>query len=156
MVTRCCIMIYMCCVLKIPFILEQPMSSLLQYHPDFQRLCRSFTIYKVFIWIGSYGGSCPKGTFLYTNYRWVQELYLPLPKDREWDEDVSIKCIDSQGNHRVQGGPALKATQHYPALFGHSVAQLWERNRANIKRCVQHAAKLISAYNAGACVCTGR
>lgn len=67
-----------------------------------------------------------------------------------------LRYIDSQGNHRVQGGPALKATQHYPALFGHSVAQLWERNRANIKRCVQHAAKLISAYNAGACVCTGR
>ena len=37
--------------------------------------------------------SGPKGTFLYTNYRWVQELHLPLPKDREWDEDVSIKQL---------------------------------------------------------------
>lgn len=47
MVTRCCIMIYICCSLGLPFILEQPGSSLLQYHPDFQKICRGFDIYRV-------------------------------------------------------------------------------------------------------------
>ena len=84
MVTRCCILIGICCSLGLAFILEQPASSVLQWHPDFQLLCKRFNIFrvsclqqitmeicsgvskigslvlashsKVFIWIGSYGG----------------------------------------------------------------------------------------------------
>ncbi|CAK8996761.1 unnamed protein product [Durusdinium trenchii] len=146
MVTRCCIMIYICCSLGLPWILEQPGSSLLQYHPDFQRICAKFTVYRVFVWLGSYGGSSPKGTLLYSSCKWIQELYLPLPSDREWDGDISIKYIDSSGHHRVQGGPGLKASQYYPKLFGHAVAQLWERYQSDVKRCVQDTARLISIY----------
>ena len=36
-----------CCILQVPFILEQPGSSLLEFHPDFQRLCKWFRIYRV-------------------------------------------------------------------------------------------------------------
>lgn len=34
--------------------------------------------------------SGPKGTLLYSNYSFIQELSLPLP-GREWDPDISIK-----------------------------------------------------------------
>ena len=47
MVTRCCILISMCCMLGIAFILEQPASSVLQWHPDFQLLCKRYNIYRV-------------------------------------------------------------------------------------------------------------
>ena len=46
MVSRCCILALVCCILRIPFILEQPASSLMQFHPDFQYLCRKFEIYR--------------------------------------------------------------------------------------------------------------
>lgn len=47
MVSRCVTILMMLCSLQIPFVLEQPASSLMQHHPDFERLCRQFTIYRV-------------------------------------------------------------------------------------------------------------
>lgn len=46
MVARCCICIFICCILKTPFVLEQPGSSLLEWHPLFQVLCKRFCIYR--------------------------------------------------------------------------------------------------------------
>ena len=46
MVSRCCILALVCCIRRIPFLLEQPASSLMQFHPDFQCLCRKFEIYR--------------------------------------------------------------------------------------------------------------
>ena len=37
----------MCCICNCPFILEQPGSSLLEWHPFFQLICRRFKIYRV-------------------------------------------------------------------------------------------------------------
>lgn len=47
MVSRCVIICLMLATLDIPFILEQPASSLMQYHPHFQYLCKRFDIYRV-------------------------------------------------------------------------------------------------------------
>ena len=41
------ILCLMLATLDIPFILEQPASSLMQYHPHFQYLCKRFDIYRV-------------------------------------------------------------------------------------------------------------
>ena len=46
MVSRCCICIFICCILKVPFILEQPASSVLEAHPEFQLLAKRFKIFK--------------------------------------------------------------------------------------------------------------
>jgi hypothetical protein len=35
----------------------------------------------------------PKPTFLYSNYRWVEKLYLPLP-EKSWDAEMSVKHLD--------------------------------------------------------------
>ena len=54
MVSRCCVLLMILCLLDIPWILEQPASSVLQYHPDFEYLCKKFSIYRV-AWIFSDG-----------------------------------------------------------------------------------------------------
>lgn len=47
MVSRCVILALKAALLNLPWILEQPASSLLQYHPDFQYLAKKTTIYRV-------------------------------------------------------------------------------------------------------------
>ncbi|CAK9028047.1 unnamed protein product [Durusdinium trenchii] len=70
------------------------------------------------------------------NYSWVQELYLPLPSNPEWESDMSIKYIDQQGIQRVTGGWELKLSQRYPSLLGDAVAQLYHQHRPEVKRLV--------------------
>ena len=50
MVARCCICVLICCILQSPFVLEQPGSSLLEWHPLFQLICRKYRIYRV-VWL---------------------------------------------------------------------------------------------------------
>lgn len=146
MVSRCCIIMMMCCILKIPFISEQPASSLLQFHPDFQYMCKRFQIFRVFIWIGSYGGGSPKPTFLYSNYRWVECLYLPLPC-KQWDAEMSLKYTDQAGTKRVCGGTDLKSSQYYPTLLGRAVAELYKQNRADVQAQVSEQEQKLDALS---------
>ena len=39
----------------------------------------------------------PKPTLLYSNCPWIQSLYLPLPKNIEWEAEMSIKHLGIQG-----------------------------------------------------------
>ena len=43
--------------LGVVWFLEQPLSSLLEFHPRFQWLMTKFRVFKCFVWIGSYPGS---------------------------------------------------------------------------------------------------
>ena len=46
------------------------------------------------VWKTTSAARGPKPTFLYSNYRWIELLYLPLP-DREWDADMSKRSFNS-------------------------------------------------------------
>ena len=43
---------------------------------------------------------------------------------------------------RVCGGSDLKASQHYPRLFGHAVAQLYHRHEQDVRGEVKQRAPL--------------
>ncbi|CAL1153606.1 unnamed protein product [Cladocopium goreaui] len=146
MVCRCCICLLMCCITNTPFILEQPGSSLLEWHPYFQLLCRRFKIYRVFVWLGSFGGGSPKPTLLYSNYQWIQSLYLPLPSNVEWTSEMSRKYIDGSGILRVCGGSDLKNSQYYPKLFGHAVAQAFQAHAKEVQDSVKTQLMLGSSW----------
>ena len=47
MVSRCMILCLIMGLLRIPFILEQPASSLMQFHPLFEYVCKKLDIYRV-------------------------------------------------------------------------------------------------------------
>ena len=129
--------------LSLPWVLEQPGSSLLELHPAFQRLSKHFQIFKVFTWVGAYGGHSPKPTILYSNKRaLIQGLYMPLPRNAAWDADMVTKYVDTSGVARVQGtrkslklsnkrvgSKDLKGSQYYPPLFGRAVAEAVLQNQ---------------------------
>lgn len=114
---------------------------------------------QVFMWMGSYGGdsglaslkvSCrlgPKPTFLYSNYKFIESVYIPLPSNKTWSAQTSLKPLvmqhmsansglryqDSSGVARVQGGPDLKGSQHYPVRFGETIMELFMANHKAVK-----------------------
>ena len=81
MVSRVCMCLYLLSSLGTPWLLEQPASSLLERHPLFQWLCRRFDIFKIHVWLGAYGASCQKPSWIYGNRRYLlEELDLPLDR----------------------------------------------------------------------------
>ena len=48
-----------------------------------------------------------------------------------------LRYIDHAGVLRVCGGADLKGSQYYPKLFGHSVAQLYQRHSAEVQATVK-------------------
>lgn len=104
MVARVSLVLMVLSSLELPWILEQPSSSLLELRPAFQRLSKHTRVYKVFLWVGAYGGHSPKHTLLYSNKKaLIQSLYMPLPSKTCWDADMVTKYVDSSGLARVQG-----------------------------------------------------
>ena len=37
----------------------------------------------------------PKPTFIYSNYKWISELQMALPTNKEWSTDITTKCLDA-------------------------------------------------------------
>ena len=52
------------------------------------------------------------------------------------------RYIDGSGVQRVCGGSELKISQHYPKLFGHTVAQAWAQHAKDIKNDGQQQLRL--------------
>lgn len=82
---------------------------------------------------GSIRGESPKGTWLYSNVESIlKNLYLPLPF-KKWAHMVN-RYVDAQGIKRISGGKDLKKSQHYPILFGRTVAEKYLELELEIKR----------------------
>ncbi|CAL1143856.1 unnamed protein product [Cladocopium goreaui] len=136
MVARTVIYLYIMSLLGCCWCIEQPSSSLLEKHVAFQWLCKQTRVYRVFVWIGSYGHDCCKPTFLYSNYKFFHKLYLPLPC-REWTSNMVKRYIDSNGIPRICGDSDLKASQHYPRRFGCAVAECFLDHYEEVRQHVK-------------------
>lgn len=67
MVTRCCLLAWICSMLDIPWVLEQPGSSLLQWHPAFQKLAKKFDIWRA-AWLLWYQVGWDSKSSIYIKY----------------------------------------------------------------------------------------
>ena len=74
MVGRCMMMIFMLSALGIPWILEQPSSSVMEYHPCFQHLASKFRVFKV-SWLISFGICDVHPKPLFGKSNWIRYLY---------------------------------------------------------------------------------
>jgi hypothetical protein len=75
MVSRVALAIYLLNAKQCFWILEQPMSSLLMLHIRMQQLMDSgASVYRAFVWLGAYGHTSPKPTYLYSSHDFVAEL----------------------------------------------------------------------------------
>ena len=56
------------------YLMEQPMSSVLEYHPDMKQALLETGGKRIYCKIGNAGGFYPKPTFLYSNAPWVHQV----------------------------------------------------------------------------------
>ena len=56
MVYRCMAIIVVLSSLSIPWMLEQPATSLMEKFAPFQHVCKKFKVFRAHVWLGSYGG----------------------------------------------------------------------------------------------------
>ena len=135
MVSRCALLIRLAIALGIIWILEQPLSSLLIFHPRMQDIAKEFVVYQISLTMDRFGATTPKPTKLYSNAPWISEL-----AGAEWYEDA-MPDLDNLPTHyyyqnadggvRVTGGPGLKETQTYTRRFGQEVRRTFSRNCPN-------------------------
>lgn len=64
---RALVLLVICATRGIWWILEQPMTSVMQYHPMFQRVVRMLGMHKLVISMANYGGPTDKKTILYSS-----------------------------------------------------------------------------------------
>ena len=88
------------------WVLEQPNTSVMKYHPRFALLKMLTTVHEVHVWMGMFGGKSPKGTHLFINLpKLGEELPRPLDKSRfPGDTEVAKYHNRSNGNRVVDGG----------------------------------------------------
>ena len=143
MAARCCLLIMYFTAHKIEWVLEQPASTLFHLHPRFQRLLQLpfMKVYKVWLWMGLYGGSTPKGTVLFSSAAWVHELSARKMSKSERDKFAASDALvtkyrDATGQLRCTGNVRLKQSQAYPVEFGRCFAELFQRQRHLGQVCV--------------------
>ena len=122
MVSRCCILMRLAVGLGLTYILEQPASSLLVYHPRMQQLAEDTQMYVICFPMALFGSRTTKQTKLYSNASWIAEF--PNAKEHHTEYDAMAdpngpagptyqNYFDSAGNLKVTGGVGLSETQRY-------------------------------------------
>ncbi|CAK9036978.1 unnamed protein product [Durusdinium trenchii] len=97
--------------------------------------------------MGAYGSECAKPTVLYSNYRFIQRMYAPLPRKKTFDSEMANKYQDWAGCTRVKGGVDLKSSQHYPPQFGEAIMEGFLDNYKFIKEEVKKNQKDLLKQN---------
>ncbi len=99
----------------VTWVVEQPMTSLMMYHPRMQEFLRDYPgqVFRKFVWMGAWGDMSPKPTNLYCNKAIIGQLHKELPTYKKWRGAGKIVThyLDKEGRRRVVGGKLLKSTQ---------------------------------------------
>ena len=84
-------------------------------------------VYRVFVWMGSFGADSAKPSILYTNCPWIADL----SKMGKWVTMSSLSLVtrnEVNGKMNVYGNKDLKGSQAYPPGFGKALVRLFEKN----------------------------
>ena len=136
MVSRLVLLILVNLAKKVWVLIEQPLNSILEYHPRFQWLLQEFRWWKVNIEMGSYGADTQKPTVLYSSEEFAGEI--TGLRTRWWDKSMStgslVTTATRNGKIAVSGiKDKIKASQGYPAGFADAVADTYMRHKAGLK-----------------------
>jgi hypothetical protein len=142
------------------FTIEQPDSSVLEYHPRMQELLGLITIFKVRFKMWAFGSPTDKPSIVYANRKWIGDLL--QHKMNRHDEKPAKTLVDrfvASGETKYRGNTNLKCSQAYPDGFGKAMAEIFDRHKddlqaesdqiqkkvegmvpPNLEACVQHDA----------------
>ncbi|CAK9111848.1 unnamed protein product, partial [Durusdinium trenchii] len=106
------------------WVLEQPMTSVMEYHPLFQKALRMLNMRRMSISMSHYGAPHTKATVLRPGHECIDDL-----RDHEEEPNLErrqmvVHYVNSRGEKRVHGGTDLKSSQSYPPGFGRALARV--------------------------------
>ena len=136
MVSRVVLLLHIMIAKNVFFVLEQPSSSVMQFHPRLQQLFSRFRLYKCFTWLGAFGGGSPKPTVLNSAHDFVLRLYRPLDREQLFSHGhlMTKHYVDATGAKRCTGGSHLKLSQAYPRGFGEALRELYVAEAPELRR----------------------
>ena len=100
------------------YLMEQPMSSVLEYHPDVKKALLETGGKRIFCKIGNAGGFYPKPTFLYSNAPWVHQVYGQF----NFTSNVMGRLARRVGKF-VNGTECLTSSAAYPIEFTYIICR---------------------------------
>eukprot|EP00435_Cladocopium_sp_Y103_P011382 s2437_g3.t1 len=105
------------------WVLEQPSSSLMEYHVLFQRFLALIRVRRLSICMADYGSPTLKPTYLYSSHHAIDMLPDYQTTRRLVDMEMVRRYTNHAGESRICGGRDLKASQAYPKGFGVALAK---------------------------------
>ena len=142
MVSRSCLLILLATALGLVWTVEQPVTSLMQYHPRFQLLFKLMKdtmrkpIYRLLVKMGDFGAATEKACWIYTNKKWMASIInfkLRVKKKVRTTQVVQV-YQDKKGQTKIMGGKDMKKSQVYPMQFGKAMARTFNIYRESLQK----------------------
>ena len=111
---RTMILLLVASALNVWVILEQPSTSLMQYHVLFQKYLRLAPMRVLTMQMADFGSPTAKPTLLYSSSDAIDMLPMFKTRRRLHEREMVRRYIDHTGRPRVCGGADLKSSQAYP------------------------------------------
>lgn len=128
MVSRVVLILYILSARRVLWILEQPSSSMLQYHVRFQEFMKKVQLYRVFTHLGAFAGAqTRKPTWLYSQHQHVGNLARKVAPG-----SFSLALVKRGANGAVTGNENLKGSQAYPEGFGKAIYDMHAYSRERL------------------------
>ncbi|CAL1142985.1 unnamed protein product [Cladocopium goreaui] len=105
------------------WIVEQPSSSLMEFHVLFQRFLSLIRVRRLSICMADYGSPTLKPTYLYSSHHAIDMLPDYQSTRRLVDREMVRRYTNGAGESRICGGRDLKSSQAYPKGFGVALAK---------------------------------
>lgn len=145
MVSRQILLLWIYTARKIYWVLEQPLNSLMEKHPRFLELASRICITRTSINMGDFGATSKKPSWIYSSHPFITELkeYAGTYGRKRPQTQIVKRYTDKNGKKCVQGGAALKASQHYPEGFGMAMRDVFLKHRKELEAAAEaHAASV--------------
>jgi hypothetical protein len=153
MVSRTMILVWMQSACKNFVVVEQPITSYMQYYGRFKEWMDAFDVTRAYVNLEWFGAPHDKKIYLYSPYKWITEIVDFTTHDPGWSKklktqhEVSHNTVDKRGKKSYHGGKDLKQTQAYPRGFGEAIQKLFERHRPEVEAAVRKAEQALGSLD---------
>lgn len=110
LVSRIVKMLYYCVANNIYWVIEQPVSSCMLWHPRLAAAARHIGLRRVFFWQRAYGAESPKGTLLFGNAPWLERMCIQIDKAK----------LCTPTHLQIVSRESLNCSM-FPSPFGHAL-----------------------------------
>ena len=113
---------------------EQPCSSWMQLHDQFQAFLRFFPLWRQSVCMGDFGADTQKATWLYCDHACIARIdHFQSSMVAGSKTSLATTRVDDFGNKCVDGNANLKRSQAYTRQFGWALVQTYRMHQEHIQ-----------------------